>query len=110
MKKENKSKNKNKKSVDELSVKINKEKQELTIDIIQYNHKMDNLLKQMALMMQECDKIDKLKFTFQRELLSRNKMNMRVINSAIKMIDNNKLQLWMIDENVLEEKVKNENK
>jgi hypothetical protein len=35
-------------------------------------------------------------------------MNIRVINSAIKMMDNNKLQLWMIDDNAIVEKVKND--
>jgi hypothetical protein len=69
---------------------------------------MESLLQQMALMIQECDKIDKSKFSFQRELLSRNRMNIRVINSAIKMMDNNKLQLWMIDDNAIVEKVKND--
>lgn len=108
MKKSRKKNNNEQKKVDEFKIKVNKEKEELTVDIIQYNHKMESLLQQMALMIQECDKIDKSKFSFQRELLSRNRMNIRVINSAIKMMDNNKLQLWMIDDNAIVEKVKND--
>lgn len=96
------------KKVDEFKLKVNKEKEELTVDIIQYNHKIEKLLQQMSLMIHECDNIDKSKFVFQRELLSRNRMNMRVINSAIKMIHDNKLQLWMIDDKAIEDKVKNE--
>jgi hypothetical protein len=77
----------------------------LTVNIIQYNHKIEKLLRDMSAMIQECVDIDNL-FEGQRELLSRNKMNIRVINSAIKMIDNNKLRLWMIDEKSLENKIK----
>jgi hypothetical protein len=63
----------------------------------------------MSAMIQECINIDSA-FNGQRELSSRNKMNIRVINSAIKMMDNNKLRLWMINEKELEDNIKKNNK
>lgn len=107
MRKSNKKNNSKKEN--ELKLKINKAKEDLSVQIIQYNHKIKDVLQKMSVMIQECMDSDK-SFVGQRELLSRNKMNIRVLNSAIKMLDNNQLQLWMIDEKTLEEKVKNDNK
>lgn len=104
-----KSSKKNNSKQDELNIKVNKAKEDLSVNIIQYNHKIKDILQRMSVMIQECIDSDK-SFNGQRELLSRNKMNIRVLNSAIKMLDNNQLQLWMIDDKSLEEKVKNENK
>lgn len=88
----------------ELQLKKNKLKEKLTVQIIQYNHKIERLLQEMSKMIKECSDMEgDNSFLTQRELVSRNKMNIRVINSAIKMIDNNKLQLWMIDDKYLEE-------
>ena len=105
MKKSNESKELN----NNINLQLNKAKEELTVNIIQYNHKIEKLLQDMSAMIQECINIDSA-FNGQRELSSRNKMNIRVINSAIKMMDNNKLRLWMINEKELEDKVKNDNK
>lgn len=104
-----KSENVESKKADEFQLKVNKAKEELTVDIIQYNHKIEKLLQEMSKMIKDCMNIDS-KFVNQRELLSRNKMNIRVINSAIKMLDNNKIKLYMIDDKFLEDKVKNDNK
>ena len=104
-----KSKDVESKKIDEFQLKVNKAKEELTVDIIQYNHKIEKVLQEMSKMIKDCMNIDS-KFVNQRELLSRNKMNIRVINSAIKMLDNNKIKLYMIDDKSLEDKVKNEDK
>lgn len=107
MKKTSKKNKVEEKKVDEFQIKVNKAKEDLTVNIIQYNHKLERLLQEMSKTIQECINIDSL-FLNQRELSSRNKMNIRVINSAIKMLDNNKIKLYMIDDKSLEEKVKND--
>jgi hypothetical protein len=88
-------------------MKISKEKELLTVNVIQYNHKIEKLLQEMVMLREECINLDKNGFINQREILSRNKMNIRVINSAINMINHNKIQLWMIDEKAIEENINN---
>lgn len=86
--------------------KINKAKEQLTVNVIQYNHIIEKLKKSILQSMSNCELISKKHFNNQRELIARKRMTQRVLNSTLKMLDNNKLYLWMIDEEI----IKQENK
>lgn len=83
--------------------KINMKKQQLTVDVIQYNHIMQKLKRSIVQSLGACNDISQKSFTNQRNLIARKMMSERVLNAALKMIDNNKLYLWMIDEQSLKE-------
>lgn len=84
--------------------KINKLKEQLTVDVIQYNHIMQKLKTNILQSLVLCNNIsEKPSFMNQRDLIARKRMSERVLNATLKMIDNNKLYLWMIDEQSLKE-------
>lgn len=93
-----------KKSSKKQKVNISKKKQELTVDIIRYNRVIDDLKKNIIKSINLCNDISEKTFGSQRELIARKRMNERVLVSALKMIENNQLYLWMIDEVALNEK------
>ena len=86
----------------ERQEKIAKAKSDMTVGVIQYNHAIDKMMQGMGEALRACRALSE-KFGTQRELLARARMNERVINSSLKMMANNKLQLWMIDDRGLEE-------
>ena len=79
----------------------------MSIDVIQYNHVMKKLIGEMEKSLDACKQYVS-KFGNQRQLVTRSKMTERVINSAIRLLNNNKLQLWMIDDGVLDDEMENE--
>ena len=74
----------------------------MSIDVIQYNHVMKKLIGEMEKSLDACKQYVS-KFGNQRQLVVRSKMTERVISSAIRLLSNNKLQLWMIDDKQIEE-------
>lgn len=97
---------KSKKKQQQNLEKINKAKEQLTVNVIQYNHIIEKLKKSILQSVSNCELISKKHFNNQRELIARKRMTQRVLNSTLKMLDNNKLYLWMIDEEI----IKQENK
>lgn len=85
---------------------LNKLKETLTVNVIQYNHIIQRLKKNILQSMNQCQKSSGQLFQNQRELSARKRMTNRVLNSTLKMLDNNKLQLWMIDEQELRRGIK----
>ena len=98
--KENSKGNKNERR--ERQERIAKAKSDMSVSVIQYNHAIDKMMQGMGDALRACRALSE-KFGTQRELLARTRMNERVINSSLKMVANNKLQLWMIDDRGLEE-------
>ena len=84
----------------EKFLKKGKEKEELTVEIIQYNKIFDRLLNEIQRAM-VASSIAGQKFNSQRMLQIRVKIVERVLSSTIKFISQNKLHLYMIDENLL---------
>ena len=82
--------------------KIAKAKSDMSVTVIQYNHAIDKMMQGMSDALKACKALS-AQFGTQRELMARTRMNERVINSSLKMVANNKLQLWMIDDRGLEE-------
>ena len=75
-------------------------KEQLTVKIIQINHAVDKNKKELSDLMLLCNKSLK-DFDDQRQLRARIQMIQRVLNATLKMLDSNKLELWMIDENII---------
>lgn len=86
----------------ERQERIARAKSDLSVSVIQYNHAIDRMMGKMEEALRECRALA-AKFASQRELSARSKMTDRVINSSLKMVANNRLQLWMIDDRGLEE-------
>lgn len=86
----------------ERQERIAKAKSDMSVSVIQYNHAIDKMMQGMGEAMRMCRALSE-KFGTQRELMARTRMNERVMNSSLKMLANNKLQLWMIDDRGLEE-------
>lgn len=97
---------KSKKKQQQNLEKINKAKEQLTVNVIQYNHIIQRLKRNILQSMNQCQKLSGQLFQNQRELSARKRMTNRVLNSTLKMLDNNKLQLWMIDEQELRRGIK----
>lgn len=86
----------------ERQERIAKAKSDMSVNVIQYNHAIDKMMQSMGEAMRMCRALSE-KFGTQRELMARARMNERVMNSSLKMLANNRLQLWMIDDRGLEE-------
>ena len=86
----------------ERQERIARAKSDLSVSVIQYNHAIDRMMGKMEEALRECRALA-AKFASQRELSARSKMTDRVINSSLKMVASNRLQLWMIDDRGLEE-------
>lgn len=86
----------------ERQERIARAKSDMSVSVIQYNHAIDKMMQSMGDALKACHALSE-RFGTQRELLARTRMNERVINSSLKMVANNKLQLWMIDDRGLEE-------
>lgn len=82
-----------------------RERAGITVSLLRQNQAIDRLVKQIEGTMAECQSLSKT-YGSQRELLTRTAMMMRVMHSAAGMLVNNKLKLWMIDENALGEEQK----
>jgi len=82
------------------AIKRSKEKEEITVAIIQYNKvfgRLSDEIKKAIITIQNSGE----KFSSQNALQSRIKLVERVMLSTLKFIDQNKLQFYMIDENTL---------
>ena len=90
-----------KKLAAEQESRISRRKADMTVNVIKHNQAIDKLIKEMLNGLRDCLAISK-DFEGQRMLFSRAKMQERVLNAALKMISQNKLQLWMIDDSALE--------
>lgn len=84
----------------ERAIKMGKAKEETTVNIIKYNRNIGNLLSELKnglnMIVSERKKLEN-----HRDISARIKMTERVISSTIKLISQNKLQFFMIDENAL---------
>jgi len=84
----------------EKAIRIGKAKEELTVKIIQHNKIFDKLAKDMQSAI--CKAVESEKdFANQRELYMRTKMLERIISSGVKLMKQNRLQLYMISEDNL---------
>ena len=81
---------------------ISRRKSDMTVSIIQHNQVISKVIRQMAEALAECER-NSAAFDGQRMLLARVKMQERVLNSALRMMEQNKIQFWMIDDAALEE-------
>jgi hypothetical protein len=84
----------------EKALKISKAKELMTVNVIQHNKVFDKLRNQLkdALIVANTDNE---KFINQRELYMRNKMLERTLASCLRLVEQNRLQFYMIDENTL---------
>ena len=82
--------------------RIRKAKADMTVKVIQQNQAVDQLVKDIEKTMITCKDIGAA-YDGQRELVARTNMMLRVMASAIGMLQTNKLKLWMIDEKAIEE-------
>lgn len=84
----------------EKAMKISKAKEVMTVNIIKHNRTFDRLTTQLkeALVVASNDSNT---FADQRELYMRNKMLERTVASCLRLIEQNRLQFYMIDENSL---------
>ena len=80
---------------------ISKKKSDMSVKIIQHNQVITKVIRQMAEALAECER-NSAAFNGQRVLLARAKMQERVLNSALRMMEQNKMQFWMIDDAALE--------
>ena len=85
----------------EKAMQISKAKELMTVNVIKHNRAFDKLSNQLkeALFVAEND--EKI-FQNQRELYMRNKMLTRTIISCLRLVEQNRLQFYMIDENSLD--------
>lgn len=92
--------NKTKENI-EKAMQISKAKELMTVNVIKHNRAFDKLSNQLkeALFVAEND--EKI-FQNQRELYMRNKMLTRTIISCLRLVEQNRLQFYMIDENSLD--------
>ena len=88
----------------ERQTKIAKRKSDITVSVLKHNQAMKQLVDSMNAALTAC-KETLSKLTNQRELIARTKMTERVLNSSIRLMTGNKLQLWMIDERGIEEEM-----
>jgi len=84
--------------------KVAREKSDISANVIRHNQALKKLVDEMKNVIDECSSFA-ANFRNQRELQARAKMTERVLNSSIRMINGNKLQLWMIDDRLIEEDV-----
>lgn len=89
-----------KKEIQQKKQLINKKLADLSVIVIQQNKEIEKLLKSMMQSLNMCNE-NMNKYKSQRELLARTEMTRRVIYSSINMLEKNKLRLYMIDENSL---------
>ena len=89
-----------KKEIQQKKQLINKKRADLSVIVIQQNKEIEKLLKNMIQSLNMCNE-NMNKYKSQRELLARTEMTRRVIYSSINMLEKNKLRLYMIDENSL---------
>ena len=101
MKYGSKSSDDKKKSTEKKS-QIDRAKSDMTVKVIQYNHAIDGIISSINGAFAKAQEIS-VGFGNQRELLSRSRMTERVIGASLKMLSNNKLQLWMINDREIEE-------
>lgn len=105
---ENKKSGKNEKNekswLVERQLKIGKAKEDLTVSVIQCNKLLNNMQKQLADCYKKCSAISQ-GFENQTELVARCNMVLRLLTSCTKMIGQQKMQLWMINEDEIERKV-----
>lgn len=92
--------NKTKENI-EKAMQISKAKELMTVNVIKHNRAFDKLSNQLkeALFVAENDEKT---FQNQRELYMRNKMLTRTIISCLRLVEQNRLQFYMIDENSLD--------
>lgn len=92
--------NKTKENI-EKAMQISKAKELMTVNVIKHNRvfdKLSNQLKEALFVAENDEKI----FQNQRELYMRNKMLTRTIISCLRLVEQNRLQFYMIDENSLD--------
>lgn len=83
------------------ALKISKAKELMTVDIIKHNRVFDKLANQLKDALVTAGNDNKT-FANQRELYMRNKMLERTVLSCLKLLEQNRLQFYMIDENALD--------
>lgn len=82
-------------------MKLSKAKEVMTVKIIQHNKEINRLIDNMKKTLSFIANEEKY-FAQQKEIFARLKMLERVINSGIKMIEKDKIQFFMINDNTLE--------
>lgn len=85
----------------EKIMKTAKAKELMTVNIIQQNKQMKKLTDEMKKTMDFLI-ANEQKFATQKELYARIKMTERVIASGLNLLEKNKLQFYMINDNTLE--------
>ena len=88
----------------ERQLKIGKKREELTISVIQCNKLLNNMQKQLADCYKQCN-VFLQGFQSQPELTTRCNMVLRLLTSCTKMLGQQKMQLWMINEDAIEREV-----
>ena len=79
-------------------------KSEIAVNIMQYNVAMKKLIDKMNDTL-ECWKGLAGKFRNQRGLAARWRMSERVVNSSIRLLSGNKMQVWMINDDEIENEI-----
>lgn len=84
----------------ERQLKIGKKRENLTVSIIQCNKLLNSMQKQLADCYKQCNSICQ-GFQSQPELTTRCNMILRLLVSCTKMLGQQKMQLWMINEDAI---------
>lgn len=92
--------NKTKENI-EKAMQISKAKELMTVNVIKHNRAFDKLSNQLKEALSVAENDEKT-FQNQRELYMRNKMLTRTIISCLRLVEQNRLQFYMIDENSLD--------
>lgn len=83
---------------EELRVQQNRNR--VSVGLLRYNHVIAKVTNQLNDALKAVSELSP-EFNGQRELQMRSQMALRVMNSALRMLVQNKLQLWMIDDDSL---------
>ena len=93
----------------EREAKVARRKSDISASVIRHNMAMKKLVDSINDTLDACRELS-ANFGNQRELVARARMTERVLNSSIRMINGNKLQLWMIDDRSIDDDIERDEK
>ena len=93
----------------EIESKVQRQKSKVAASVLQYNHIIVRLMNQVSDGLKAIAGFS-VEMDGQRELQMRMAMTARAMNSTLRLLSQGKLQLWMIDEQAISDKVREEEK
>lgn len=81
-------------------VRVARAKQDISVEVIRQNQLCDDLMKRADAALAQSDARAR-KLAGQREIVTRINMTARTLRTLIRLLAQNRLQLWMIDDNAI---------